>query len=113
MIPIFRRKDKAEFFSRLEKRRPWASEELRANVRLILGLVRKGGDRALLKLARVQAALDGRAYVIPDDVKAFVRSALIHRLILTPDLWMQRRAADSVLDEVTRSVDVPVRLDRR
>ena len=71
------------------------------------------GSLALLKLARVQAALDGRAYVIPDDVKSFVRSALIHRLILTPDLWMQRRAADGVLDEILRAVDVPVRLDRR
>ena len=71
------------------------------------------GSLALLKLARVQAALDGRAYVIPDDVKAFARPALIHRLILTPDLWMQRRAADSVLDEVIRTVDVPVRLERR
>ena len=71
------------------------------------------GSLALLKLARVQAAIEGRAYVLPDDVKTFVRPALIHRLILTPDLWMQRRAADNVLDEVIRSVDVPVRLDRR
>jgi len=71
------------------------------------------GSLALLKLARVQAAIEGRAYVIPDDVKAFVRPALIHRLILTPDLWMQRRAADNVLDEVIRTVDVPVRFDRR
>ena len=43
------------------------------------------GSLALLKLARVQAALEGRAYVLPDDVKSFVRPALIHRLILTPD----------------------------
>jgi MoxR-like ATPase len=71
------------------------------------------GSLALLKLARVQAALDGRAYVLPDDVKAFARPALIHRLILTPDLWMQRRAADGVLEELVRTVDVPVRLDRR
>jgi MoxR-like ATPase len=71
------------------------------------------GSLALLKLARVQAALDGRAYVVPDDVKAFARPALIHRLILTPDLWMQRRAADNVLDEIIRAVEVPVRLERR
>jgi MoxR-like ATPase len=71
------------------------------------------GSLALLKLARVQAALDGRAYVVPDDVKAFARPALIHRLILTPDLWMQRRAADNVLDEIIRAVEVPVRMERR
>ena len=81
----------------------------RRDKRVVVGASPRG-SLALLKLARVQAALDGRAYVIPDDVKAFVRPALIHRLILTPDLWMQRRAADSVLDEVTRTIDVPVRL---
>jgi len=84
----------------------------RRDKRVVVGASPRG-SLALLKLARVQAALDGRAYVIPDDVKAFIRSALIHRLILTPDLWMQRRAADSVLDEIIRTVDVPVRLDRR
>jgi MoxR-like ATPase len=66
------------------------------------------GSLALLKLARVQAALDGREYVLPDDVKAYATPALIHRLILTPDLWMQRRAADEVLADILRSVDVPV-----
>src|SRR6266498_927947 len=84
----------------------------RRDKRVLVGASPRG-SLALLKLARVQAALDGRAYVLPDDVKAFTRPALIHRLILTPDLWMQRRAADSVLDEVIRTVDVPVRLERR
>ena len=84
----------------------------RRDKRVVVGASPRG-SLALLKLARVQAALDGRAYVIPDDVKAFVRPALIHRLILTPDLWMQRRAADSVLDEVARTIDVPVRLGAR
>jgi MoxR-like ATPase len=65
------------------------------------------GSLALLKLARVQAALDGRDYVIPDDVKAFVKPALIHRLLLTPDFWMQRRAAEDVLSDVVRAVAVP------
>ena len=81
----------------------------RRDKRVVVGASPRG-SLALLKLARVQAALDGRAYVIPDDVKSFVRSALIHRLILTPDLWMQRRAADSVLDDVIRAVEAPVRV---
>jgi MoxR-like ATPase len=88
------------------------ADATRRDKRVVVGASPRG-SLALLKLARVQAALDGRAYVIPDDVKVFVRPALIHRLILTPDLWMQRRAADNVLDEVIRTVDVPVRLDRR
>jgi MoxR-like ATPase len=66
------------------------------------------GSLALLKLARVQAALDGRDYVIPDDVKAFVKPALIHRLLLMPDFWMQPRAADEVIADILRAVAVPV-----
>jgi MoxR-like ATPase len=65
---------------------------------------------ALLKLARVQAALDGRSYVLPDDIKRFARPVLIHRLILTPDLWMQRRAADGIIADIIRAVDVPIRV---
>jgi len=66
------------------------------------------GSLALLKLARAWAAMQGRDYVLPDDVKLFVRPALIHRLILEPDLWMTRQAADDVITDVMRSVAVPV-----
>jgi MoxR-like ATPase len=65
------------------------------------------GSLALLKLARAQAALDGRDYVLPDDVKRFLGPALTHRIMLTPDLWMQRRAADEVIASIGRSVAVP------
>lgn len=66
------------------------------------------GSLALLKLARAWAVMQGRDYVLPDDIKSFVRPALIHRLILEPDLWMTRQAADDVITEVLRSVAVPV-----
>ena len=66
------------------------------------------GSLALLKLSRAWAAMQGRDYVLPDDVKLFVRPALIHRLILEPDLWMTRQAADEVISDVLRSVSVPV-----
>jgi MoxR-like ATPase len=69
------------------------------------------GSLALLKLSRVWAAMNRRDYVLPDDVKAFFHPALIHRLILEPDLWMQRQAADAVLDEVLAQVAVPVRIE--
>lgn len=65
------------------------------------------GSLALLKLARVQAALDKRDYVIPDDVKRFVLPALTHRLIMTPEHWMQRRAAEDVIAAILRAVAVP------
>jgi MoxR-like ATPase len=66
------------------------------------------GTLALLKLARSWAAMHGRAFVLPDDVKLFIRPALNHRLILEPDLWSDRSAADEVLVEISRMVTVPV-----
>jgi len=66
------------------------------------------GSLALLKMARSWAALQGRAYVLPDDVKLFTMPALSHRLILEPDLWMQQRAAEEVIQHTLRLVAVPV-----
>jgi len=66
------------------------------------------GSLALLKLARAWAALKGRDYVLPDDVKLFIVPALVHRLILEPDLWLKRHAAEDVLADVMRGVPVPV-----
>jgi len=63
---------------------------------------------ALLKLTRAWAAMQGRSYVLPDDVKLFARPVLIHRLMLEPDLWTQRNAADDVVTDVLRTVPVPV-----
>lgn len=79
----------------------------RTDARVAVGASPRG-SLALLKLARVRAALDGRDFVIPDDVKVFVHPALAHRLILTPDLWMQRRAADEILASVLHSTPAPV-----
>src|SRR5512136_1297808 len=63
---------------------------------------------ALLKLARAQAALDGREFILPDDVKNYVYPVLIHRIILQPEHWMKQRVAEDVIDGVLRSVPVPV-----
>ncbi len=48
------------------------------------------GTLALMKLGRVRAVLDGRDFVVPDDVKAIAVPALAHRLALRPELWVQR-----------------------
>jgi MoxR-like ATPase len=66
------------------------------------------GSLALLKLARARAALEGRDYVLPDDVKAFAKPALIHRLILNPELWLKVGAADQILTSIIENVPVPV-----
>jgi MoxR-like ATPase len=66
------------------------------------------GSLALLKLARAWAAIQGRAFVVPDDIKQFIQPALAHRIILDPSLWDTKRSENTVLAEVSRSVPVPV-----
>jgi len=65
------------------------------------------GSLALLKLARARAAVEGRDFVLPDDVKAVVVPGLAHRLILKPDPWVKGVRADSVVQEVLAAVPVP------
>ncbi|OGF53240.1 MAG: magnesium chelatase [Candidatus Fraserbacteria bacterium RBG_16_55_9] len=62
---------------------------------------------ALLKLSRASAALDGREYVIPDDIKSVVESVLAHRLILKPDMWARDIPIGSVIERIVRRVPVP------
>jgi len=66
------------------------------------------GSLALLKLTRAWAALKGRSYVVPDDVKQFIQPALAHRIILDPSLWDVAKSENRVIAEVTQSVSVPV-----
>ncbi len=65
------------------------------------------GTLALMKLSRVRAALDGRDFVVPDDVKAVAVPALAHRLVLRPELWVQRIEAEEIVQECLRVVPVP------
>ena len=66
------------------------------------------GSLALSRLSMAYAAMEGRDYVIPDDVKAFAIPVLIHRLILMPELWMHRNALDNVIKTILDSVSVPI-----
>ena len=65
------------------------------------------GSLALIKLARAKAALDGRDFVIPDDVKDLAADALAHRLILSPELWSKRVTDRDIIASVVQSVPVP------
>ena len=65
------------------------------------------GSLALIKLARAVAALDGRDFVIPDDVKGLASDALAHRLILSPELWSKRVTDRDIIASVVGSVPVP------
>jgi MoxR-like ATPase len=66
------------------------------------------GSLALLKLTRAWAAMHGRSYVLPDDVKQLAHDALAHRIILEPSLWGSKVTESTVIDEVINSVPVPV-----
>ncbi len=65
------------------------------------------GSLALLKLTRARAAIAGRDFVTPDDVKAVVPYALAHRIVLKPDPWIRGVRTTSVLADVLAQVRVP------
>jgi MoxR-like ATPase len=69
------------------------------------------GSLALLKLSRCRAALTGRDYVTPDDVKAVAVPALAHRLTLRPELWVQRVSAEDIVRERLETVSTPAAED--
>ena len=65
------------------------------------------GSIALVKLSRAKAALAGRDFVTPEDVKAIAVPALAHRLMVRPELWVQRLRAEDVVEEVLETVPTP------
>jgi len=78
----------------------------RTDHRVALGASPRGA-LALLKLARAWAVLRGRDFVTPDDVKAMAGSALSHRLILQPELWVSKLSAAQVVNDLLTQVPVP------
>ena len=66
------------------------------------------GSLALMKLARARAALHGRDFVKPDDVKHVAVPALAHRLMLSPELWVQRADPAEIVASIVSSVPAPV-----
>ena len=69
------------------------------------------GSLAFLKMARAHAALEGRDYVLPDDIKRFSLPVLSHRLILQPEYWLTRQVADRVITDIFAKIPVPVLKD--
>ena len=65
------------------------------------------GTLALMKLSRGRAALQGRDFVIPEDVKAVAIPALSHRISLRPELWVQKVRTEDVVRDCLESVPAP------
>ncbi len=66
------------------------------------------GSLAFLKMARAHAAIQGRDYILPDDVKHFAKPILVHRIILQPEFWLTRQVTEKVIDDILTRVSVPV-----
>jgi MoxR-like ATPase len=69
------------------------------------------GTLAVTKLARAHAALRGRDFVTPEDVKAVAVPALAHRLMLRPELWVQRVRPEDIVRESLETVPTPAAED--
>jgi MoxR-like ATPase len=65
------------------------------------------GVIALTRAASAYALADGRAYVIPEDLKALIEPVFAHRLLLTPDAQVRGVAPTALLAQVVESVPVP------
>lgn len=63
---------------------------------------------ALYRTCQARAALSGRDYVIPDDVKVLAPYVLTHRLVVNPQTRLRGRSPDDVVREVVNTVPVPV-----
>jgi MoxR-like ATPase len=65
------------------------------------------GGLALVQLARGQALLAKRDYVIPDDIKQVAVPALAHRVTLRPELWVRQVSSDDVVAKLLAAVPTP------
>jgi MoxR-like ATPase len=65
------------------------------------------GSLALVRLARAQAALEGRDFVVPDDVRDVLLPALRHRIALSPELQLEGQSSDAVLAALRERVKAP------
>jgi MoxR-like ATPase len=63
---------------------------------------------ALLQASRARAALAGRDYVLPDDIKAIAEPCLAHRLSLRPEMWLRGVPSSELIRQCVASVPVPV-----
>lgn len=65
------------------------------------------GSLALLRAGQALAAIQGRGYVIPDDIKRLAKPTLAHRIIVTPAARVRSVTSAALLDEILQSVAVP------
>jgi len=65
------------------------------------------GSLGIYRASQARAAIQGRDYVTPDDIKGIAEPILGHRLILAPGARLQNRNEDNILNELLEKVHVP------
>jgi MoxR-like ATPase len=78
----------------------------RTDSRVALGVSPRGAV-ALQNIVRAEAALQGRDFATPDDVKAMAVPVLAHRIVLRPELWVARVSPVEVVTDVLKRVPTP------
>ncbi|HMF78514.1 MAG TPA: MoxR family ATPase [Bryobacteraceae bacterium] len=84
----------------IRRTRDWPAIALGGSPRAAVGL---------LHVARAMAAMDGRDYLLPDDVKAASAPVLRHRILLKPEAELEGLLADTVIQQVVATVEIPKR----
>ena len=103
-----------------EVEKVYSAKEVRAYISAIAAASRRSGalqlgisTRAaisLLRAAQARALLEGRDYVVPEDVQRMAEPVLAHRLVLSPEARMRNMTAERILANVLGSVQVPVKV---
>ena len=103
-----------------EVEKVYSAKEVRAYISAIAAASRRSGalqlgisTRAaisLLRAAQARALLEGRDYVVPEDVQRMAEPVLAHRLVLSPEARMRSMTAERILANVMGSVQVPVKV---
>ena len=98
----------------------YAAKEIRTYISQIAAASRKSNALqlgistraaiALLKASQARALLDGRDYVVPEDVRRMAEPVLAHRILLSPEARMRNMTNERVLASVLNSVQVPVKV---
>lgn len=81
-------------------------DNTRANANLYLGASPRA-SLAIMNASKALAAINGRDFVTPDDIKKIVPSVLRHRIMLTPEREMEGITADRVVQQIIETIEIP------
>ena len=83
----------------------------RTNPALGLGASPRG-SLALFRTAQARAAVDGRNFALPDDVKSIAVACLAHRMVVNPENAMGGETTETIVQELLKQVEVQISVDQ-